>query len=148
MTMNTPSNATDGPRPYRSVGSKLAGALVVLAVSVPVAVVVPYLFIRLVASAQNACFDVEAGHGFFLMVTWFGLVIVGLVLFWAGALITWRLHLVVRLAAGIVLLLAVCLIATWQLVPWGPSTDYASTTVGQCGPGGVPTWWPPMLPHH
>jgi hypothetical protein len=146
--MEDPSILQGGRRPFRGVGSKLAEALIVFVVSIPVAIVVPYLFIQLVASAQNACFDVEAGQGFYLMVTWFELVIVGVVLFWAGALITWHLHLVVRLAAGLVLLFAVCLFATWQLVPWGPSTDYPATTAGQCGPGGVPTWWPPMLPHH
>jgi hypothetical protein len=54
------------------VGSKLAEALIVFVVSIPVAIVAPYLTIRLVASAQNACLDVEAGQGFYLMVTWFG----------------------------------------------------------------------------
>ncbi len=94
------------------------------------------------------CFDVQAGQGFFLMVTWLGLVFVGWWLFLVGALVTLRWHLVVRLAAGLALVLVLCLVATWQLVPWGPSTDYPLATTGQCGPGGVPTWWPPILPHH
>jgi hypothetical protein len=57
--MEDPSNLQGGRRPFRGVGSKLAEALIVFVVSIPVAIVVPYLFIQLVASAQNACFDVD-----------------------------------------------------------------------------------------
>jgi hypothetical protein len=139
----------DQPAPARSsLGRHLAHALVILAISVPVAFVVPFLFIQLVAYAQDACFDVEAGQGFFLMVTWLEIAFAGMVMFWIGALVTFRLPLVVRLAVGLALVVGIGLIATRQLVPWGPATDYPSATVGECGPGGVPTWWPPILPHH
>ncbi len=147
-TMNTPANHTQGRRGSWWRSRRLAEAVTIFAISVLVAIVVPFLFVRLVARAQNACFDVEAGQGFFLMMTWFGLVVVGWVLFLVGALVVLRSRLLVRLAAGLALVLALCLVATWQLVPWGPSTDYPRTTMGQCGPGGVPTWWPPILPHH
>jgi hypothetical protein len=120
----------------------------IVATSVPFAVIVPFLFIRLIAAAQNACFEVQAGQGFYLMVTWFELVAVGWVLFWVGALVTWRRRLRVRLVTGLALVLALCLFATWRLVPWGPSTDYPTAAAAECGPGGVPTWWPPILPHH
>lgn len=140
--------ASDDHPSARSAGSRrLAFAVSAFAFSLVVAVVVPFLFIRLIANAQGACFNIAGGQAFFLMVTWFGLVIAGWWLFWVGALIAWRMRPVVRMVVGVLFVLGLCLFATWQLVPWEPMSGHATVGAGTCGPGGVPTWWPPFLPH-
>jgi hypothetical protein len=61
-----------------------------------------------------------------------------------------RIPLLVRLVAATVLVVAICLAVVVELVPAygedfygfsGPTVD-----LPECGPGGIPTWWPRWLP--
>lgn len=117
--------------------------------SVPVAVGIPFDFVGLIGRAQDACLNVEAGGWFAMSGLWVLLAIAACWLFCVGSLLAWRYSLALRGAAGVGLVVATCLGATWLTVPAGSASDYSAANVsGACGPGGVPTWWPSMLPHH
>ncbi len=118
-----------------------------LLLSVPVSLVIPWLFIELIASAQAACVDMDAGGRLALTVTWLGLVLVGGWAFMTAAVVAGRLPLAARVAVGLVAVLLICLAATGMSVPLGKAADYPTVSAGACGPGGVPTWWPAVLPH-
>ncbi len=117
--------------------------------SVPVALVIPFLFVRLIANAQDVCLELEAAGRFALFGLFVLLAIVGWWLFWVGVLFAWRLRLAWRVAVGIAALVGMCLVATWLAVPAGDASDHAlAGASAECGPGWVPTWWPAVLPHH
>ena len=117
--------------------------------SVPVALVIPFLFVRLIGSAWDACLDLKPGGWLGLFGLLVLLVIVGWWLFWAGALLAWRFAFPWRVAAGIAAVVVMCVVATWLTVPYGDASDYdQGGASAECGPGGIPTWWPAVLPHH
>ena len=124
-------------------------ALGLFLVSVPIALVIPFLSVQLIGSAQDACLDLESGGRSALFGLFILLAIVGWWLFWVGALLAWRFALAWRVAAGVAAVVAMCLAVTWLTVPAGDAAEYAlGGASAECGPGGIPTWWPAVLPHH
>jgi len=123
-------------------------AFALILLSFPIGLLVPWLFVHLIGEAQAACVSLDAGDRTALFQTWFHVAVVSGWAFLLGSLVAWRMRLVGRILVGLLLALAISLYATDRNVPLGNATDYATVTVGQCGPGGVPTWWPRFLPHH
>lgn len=117
-----------------------------LLVSVPVTLIIPWLFFELTANAQAGCVDLDAGGRLALTATWLGLMLISGWAFMTAAVVAGRLRLVARIAVGLVAVLVICLGVTRMSVPLGQAADYP-TTNGECGLGGVPTWWPAVLPH-
>lgn len=139
---------TKDPRGFWGMSRRLSQVVAIVVIGIPIAVVIPFLFMRLIGRAQAACLsDMYPGQNFYLFMTWLGVVLAAWVLFVVGALLAWRGRIAIRIGLGVVLVVALCLVVTWLLVPWGEPTDYATTIVRKCGPGGIPTWWPPFLPH-
>ena len=123
-------------------------ALALILLSFPIGLLVPWLFVHLIGNAQAACVDLDAGGRTALFQTWFHLAVVSGWAFLLGSLMAWRLRLVGRILVGLLLVVAISLYATGRNVPLGNAADYGTVAAGQCGPGGVPTWWPAVLPHH
>jgi hypothetical protein len=69
--------------------------------------------------------------------------------FYAGSLVAQRGSMLVRYAAGTMLCIAaVFALMTWNVPRSGPA-DYRSVDRAEypeCGPNGIPTWWPTWLP--
>jgi hypothetical protein len=107
--------------------------------------------VRLIGSAWTECADIEAGGRFILV---FGYLPVTALATACTAAIT--LHSSRRLGriSRAVLVLAAVLLAALLVVMWSvPVAGYGDWPGGagdeataQCGPGGVPTWWPSWLP--
>jgi hypothetical protein len=147
--VSMPEDRTEVARGFWGMGRPLSEAVAVVLIGIPVAVVIPFLFMRLIGRAQAACLDdMYPGQNFYLFVVWLQIVVVAWLLFGLAALIARRSSMAIRVGLGVVVVVGLCLFVTWQLVPWGESSDYAMTAVRKCGPGGIPTWWPPILPHH
>ena len=122
-------------------------ALGLVPLSVPVALLVPWFFVQLIGRAESACLDLDAGDRAALFGLWLLLALVSGWAFLIGCLAAWKLRMAARVAVGLVFVLVICVAATRQSVPVGSPADYAAGTNGECGPGGVPTWWPAILPH-
>lgn len=116
------------------------------AVTVLIALVVR----ELVILAWEACVDTDAGDRFgatFEVLGWIGLL--GTIAFAAVVRRTRRWSRAMRLALGCVAIALVALAVIVILVPESgldPASRAASGEYPECGPGGVPTWWPSWLP--
>lgn len=78
---------------------------------------------------------------------WFLLAVASGWAFLIGCLVAWKLRMAARITIGLISVLVLCVVVTRQNVPYDSPADYGTATFGECGPGGVPTWWPPILPH-
>ena len=149
MTEDTTQAETEAASFRVRAGRERWQAIGLFLASIPIALVIPFLFVRLCGRAQDVCRDLEAGGWFAMFGLFLLLAVVGWWLFWVGALVAWRAAFAWRVAAGATAVGAMCLVATWLTVPGGHPSDYAAGPASaECGPGGVPTWWPPVLPHH
>lgn len=105
--------------------------------------------IELVAAAWAACDDAEPPYLFGLLWVIFPATTVGAwIAFAFGVVITSRRHPIVRCATGAIFVTAVCVFAAVVQVPahddyGAPSND---PSMVECGPNGIPTWWPTWLP--
>ena len=128
-----------------------ARTLVELVLSLVPAVPLAFGTVWLIGSAWAVCDEAEAGARFGLNTV----ILVFLMLAgWAAfsvALITLRkAHLLIRLACGAVLALAACLtVVTLEVPAYGEDfygLERPRRDAPECGPEGIPTWWPDWLP--
>lgn len=110
-------------------------------------VVVVWYAIGLSVAAWQACDIVSAGQKFGLVTVVFpALALVMWVIFSVGAFVTRSLPMFARFQAGATLVVIGMLFLVTVEVP---KSDYRFTDHSEypeCGPGGVPTWWPAWLP--
>ncbi len=111
----------------------------------------------LIGGAYEACDPLDAGGRAALNVIYFpAITIVAWAAFGVGMWATRSLGVPTRFLSGALLAIAVCLMAIaisvpiygeafWAGPPPAPGESFAGTA--QCGPGGIPTWWPVWLPH-
>jgi len=129
-------------------GIRWRGVIRLALLSLAIGLVVPWVFVTLLEHAEAACHDLDAMDELLLFGLWVVLALASSLAFFVGNLVAWKLPIAARIAVGVVPVLAVCLVATGLSVPQGNASDYPAVASGQCGPGGVPTWWPAFLPHH
>lgn len=117
----------------------------------PVGIATGSVTTRLVAAAWTACDDLEPGGVGFL---WFiflpAIALAAWIAFGLGTLVAFRFHPGVRLALGLTVVLLVGLVAVSKYVPAYGEDGYAGAAtpaLPECGPSGIPTWWPAWLPH-
>lgn len=151
--MDSPAAHTSDPlaahqRRLADVRRQRRRALGLVLLSVPVGLLVPWFFIQLIARALEACLgDLEAGGRFALFDLWLLLALVSAWAFLIGCLAAWKLRMAARVAVGLVAVLLICVAVTRPSVPYDSPTGYGAQAFGECGPGGVPAWWPAILPH-
>lgn len=120
----------------------------------PLCLIAGLLADRQVVLAWDACDDMSAGGSFFLTFVFLpGVVLVSWVAFAVGTLVSFKLHAALRLVIGLAPVVVVCAAAVAMWVPAYPAADYQpggwhANTPGhpECGPNGIPTWWPAWLP--
>jgi hypothetical protein len=117
--MSMPDDRNDAARGFWGMGRPLTEAVAVALIGIPVAVVIPFLFMRVVGRAFAACFDMGPAQNFSLFGFWIGLVVVAWLLFGVGALVAWRRRMAIRVGLGVVFVVVLCLAVTWLLVPAG-----------------------------
>ena len=116
------------------------------------------------ASAQRAAFDVgihqvgvaakqansvfDAGDRASGWLVFGEVVVVGLAGYYAATLLTARWPRIVQIAVGLacVVLIASFVISSWVPVAGDHPTSGPTQAFPNCGPGGIPTWWPRWLP--
>jgi hypothetical protein len=112
-----------------------------------------WLSVRLVAAGWYACDDLEPPYAFGLLWVVFPLTwLIGGAAFVGTTLLLRRWPTVARLLAASAVAGLIALSAATLQVPAGgssryPNIDTSDPLLAECGPGGVPTWWPAWLPH-
>jgi hypothetical protein len=104
----------------------------------------------LVVTAWRACDIVSAGGRFGIVtVVLPALVLVMWVVYSIGVFAARSQPMFVRFVAGAILVVAAVLVLVTVMVPDSPPEDYRNLDLSEypeCGPAGVPTWWPAWLP--
>jgi hypothetical protein len=131
-----------------------AGPLLVGFVITPV---LAWLSTSVIGAAFATCDILDAGGRSGLLVLYFPAILVGAgAAFVVGAWTTRRLPGLSSVVAGTILAIAACGLAIALSVPihgesfWvGPAhaSEPNFSGTAECGPGGIPTWWPVWLPH-
>jgi hypothetical protein len=111
-----------------------------------------FAVVRLIGSAWTECANIEAGGRFALVFGYVPLTATAI-----GLAVAITVHLTRRLGSmtRLVLSLAAVVLVTVVLVMWSvPVSGYDDWPGGpgdeasaQCGPGGIPTWWPSWFPN-
>jgi hypothetical protein len=119
--------------------------------------VLAWLTVSLIGAAYATCEILDAGGRASLLGLYFPAILAAAgAAFSFGAWATRRLPGLTRVATGTILAIAACGVAIALSVPiygedfWvGPppasQQDFSGTA--ECGPGGIPTWWPIWLSH-
>jgi hypothetical protein len=110
-----------------------------------------YGSMRLVAAAWDACDELEPPHAFGLFVVELPAHAITLLVLLVGAWWVGRRH---STALGVALALATAAVGfavpTALRVPASNAPEFvdpiAEPYLAECGPGGIPTWWPTWLP--
>jgi hypothetical protein len=106
--------------------------------------------VRLIAHAWGACSDVSTGSSFGLGAIYLPAIAVGMwFAFVLGAFVARSKRVFVRLLAGAVLAFVISLLVVIVMMPNAPHGSYPSvdrSEYPECGPDGIPTWWPSWLP--
>jgi len=120
----------------------------------PLCVIGAVLADRQVALAWDACDDMSPGGASALTFVFLpGVILVSWLAFAVGTLVSFRLHAAIRVAIGLTLVIVICAAAVAMWVPAYPAGDYQgggwhayNPGYPECGPNGIPTWWPSWLP--
>jgi hypothetical protein len=108
-----------------------------------------WVTIQAIGNAWSACDDLGLGGGGLVIVFFPILTLVALAGFAVGLVLTRHEPSAIRLACGLVVALAICVTAAALWVPAYGEASYESTRnpdLPECGPNGIPTWWPSWLP--
>jgi hypothetical protein len=121
-----------------------------LAAGLLTVVLIAYEVLFLVGAAWSACGDVGGVAIGFSLWGLFAIAIgAGSIAFYVGSVIPRRRSILVRYVAGAVLAIAAVFALATISIPLSNPADYREVSrvdYPECGPNGIPTWWPSWLP--
>lgn len=138
------------PDGWRQPGVLLPWVTPVLAVAgLMVSAIGAYVALDLYVSARQACELLDAGNRASFLLFLPPLVIGMWIVFALGVYISQSQPALLRFITATLLAVAVAFSLVSSMVPDSPPQDYRDVDHSEfpdCGPGGVPTWWPTWLP--